>query len=73
MKRQSRCNVQCGKVPQPQEVDLGGHGHGREVHDSDEVGHVHIKTISKKRQSRCNRSVEVGQVAHKNYQHEEVK
>ena len=40
MKRQSRCNVQHGKVLQPQEVDPGGHGHGHEVHGSDEVGHV---------------------------------
>ena len=31
IKRQSRCNVQQVKVLQPQEVDLGGHGHGHEV------------------------------------------
>ena len=48
MNRQITCNVQHGKVLQPQEVDLedlqpqevdlGGHGHGHEVHGSVEVG-----------------------------------
>ena len=51
MKRQSGCNVQHEEVPQPQEVDLGGLGHCREV--------------------QC--SVEVGDVAHQNDQHEEAK
>ena len=40
MKRQSRCNVQQEKVLQPQEVDLGGLGHGHEVHSSVKVGHA---------------------------------
>ena len=40
MKKQSRCNVQQSKDLQPQEVDLGGHGHGHEVRGSVEVGHV---------------------------------
>ena len=40
MKRQSKCNEQHAKVLQPQEVDLGGHGHGHEVHCSVEVGHA---------------------------------
>ena len=40
MKRQNRCNEEHAKVLQLQEVDLGGHGHGQEVHSRVEVGHV---------------------------------
>ena len=40
MKRESRCNVLKAKVPQPQEVDLGGLGHGHELHRSVQVGHA---------------------------------
>ena len=40
MKRESRCNVQQAKVPKPQEVDLGGLGHGHELYRSVKVGHA---------------------------------
>ena len=40
MKRESRCNVQHCEIHQPQEVDLGGLGHGHEGHRSDEVDHA---------------------------------
>ena len=44
MKRPSRCNEQHAKVLQPQEVDLGGHGHGHEMWSSVEVGDVAHQT-----------------------------
>ena len=40
LKRQGRCSKQHAKVLQPQEGDLGVHGHGHEVFSSLEVGHV---------------------------------
>ena len=40
MKRKSKYNVQHDEVPQPQEVDLGGLGHGHEGHSSAEVNHA---------------------------------
>ena len=40
MKRQSRCNAQQAKVLQPQGVDLGGLGHGHEIHSRVKVGHA---------------------------------
>ena len=40
MERQSRCNVKQAKVLQPQEVDLGGLGHGHEGLSRVEVDHA---------------------------------
>ena len=38
MKRQGRCTEQHAKVLETQEVALGDHRHGHEVHSSVEVG-----------------------------------
>ena len=40
MERQSSGNVQQAKVPQPQEVNLGGLGQDHELHVRVEVGHA---------------------------------
>ena len=53
MMSQSRCNVQHDKVPKPQEVGLGGLGHGHKVYSSVKVGHAAHRKTSMKIQSRC--------------------
>ena len=82
MKRQRRCHVQLAKVFQRQEVDLGGLGHGHEVHSRDKVGMQHIKTISMEKQSRCqvqqakvlqHQEVDLGGLGHGHEVHSSVK